>query len=53
MWYTFYKKNKRLRSATNAPTWRDFLRLFKGYRLKITREPLDLTTLRPMREIIK
>lgn len=50
MWYTFYKQSKRLRSSTNTPTARDFLRLLRGYRLKITREPLDLATLRPMRE---
>jgi hypothetical protein len=52
MWFTFYTSKPRGRFQTNAPQWRDFLRLLRGYRIRITREPLDLTTLRPMHEIL-
>lgn len=54
MWFTFYRTGqKRGRFQVNyCPSWRDFLCLLRGYRLRITRESLDLTTLQPMREVI-
>lgn len=52
LWYTYYKKEIRGRFQTNYFCARDLLCLLRGYRLRITREPLDLVTLRPMREVV-